>query len=245
MIRSAGKLKILIIDESPDTLTSVSIGFKLRWPECIVLSAREGLSGVALVESELPHLVITEIDLPDTNGFEVIRQLRLFSDVPIIVLSHRREEMEVVRALELGADEYLFKPLSTLDFLARARALLRRSSVYPHINEDLPPFIADSLAVDFASKQVTIHGKPVHLTPTEYAILCHLVRNVGRVVTIDTLRNQIWGDAEDLRPSTIRKSVSQLRHKLDSTAVTNMILNERGMGYRFVCQRQPARAPAP
>lgn len=241
MVRSLGKLKVLIVDESPETVNTISFGFKLRWPECAIQSTGQGSEGIALVERETPHLVITEIALPDMTGFEVIKQIRLFSEVPIIVLTEKRDEMDIVRALELGADDCIFKPASPLDFLARARAIMRRSSVYPHISEDLSPFVADNLVVDFAAKQVFVGDKQVHLTPTEYVILCHLVRNAGRVVTIETLRQQIWGDIEELQPSTIRKSVSQLRHKLGNDQNANLIQNERGIGYKFAAPKRLAR----
>lgn len=244
MVRSLGKMKVLIVDGSPETLNTLSFGFKLRWPECAVLCTDRGSEGIALTERETPHLVITEIALPDVTGFEVIKQIRLFSEVPIIVLADKRDEMEVVRALELGADDFIFKPPRPLDFLARARAIMRRASVYPHINEDLPPFIADNLMVNFSSKQVFVGDKQVHLTPTEYVILCHLVRNAGRVVTLDTLRQQIWGDVEELQPSTIRKSISQLRHKLDSRRIMNLIQNERGIGYKFITPKHPGPTAA-
>lgn len=239
MVRSLGKMKVLIVDGDPETLNTLSFGFRLRWPECAVLSTDRGNEAVGLTERETPHLVITEIALPDITGFEVIKQIRLFSQVPIIVLADKRDEMDVVRALELGADDFIFKPPSPLDFLARARAIMRRASVYPHINEDLPPFVADNLVVDFGAKQVFVGDKQIHLTPTEYVILCHLVRNAGRVVTLETLRQQIWGDLEELQPSTIRKSVSQLRHKLDSGRSMNLIQNERGIGYKFVAPKLP------
>jgi two-component system KDP operon response regulator KdpE len=235
-------MKVLIVDGSPETLNTLSFAFKLRWPECAILSTGQGSEAIALTERENPHLIITEIALPDMTGFEVIKQIRLFSEVPIMVLTEKRDEMDVVRALEFGADDYIFKPPSTLDFLARARAIMRRSSLYPHISEDVPPFVADNLVVDFAGKQVFVGDKQVHLTPTEYVILCHLVRNAGRVVTIDTLRQQIWGDIEELQPSTIRKAVSQLRHKLDNGRSTNLIQNERGIGYKFAAvPRRPGR----
>lgn len=227
-------VKVLVVGQNDQTLNAISLGFGLRWADCEIRSADTSREAIELVETEAPHLVITEIELPHGSGFDLIRTVRLFSDVPIIVLSHVADELEIVKALELGADDYVVKPPSALGFLARARAVLRRSATYPHRAEDLPPFVCDRMVLDFAAKQVYVDGEPVHLTPTEYAILHQLVRNAGRLVTLDTLRRFVGPDGDGLKSSTIRKSVSQLRYKLGNRDSANMILNERGIGYRFL-----------
>ncbi len=218
--------------------SALCVGFELRWPECQIFTATAGTPGVAMVQAELPQLVVIETDLPDIDGYEVIRRIRLFSDMPIIVLSTNNEEMRVVKALELGADDYILKPPSPLDFLARARAVLRRYSSYPTSRQDLPSFVAGSLIIDFSKRQVFIDGEYVHVTPLEYHILSQLAHNEGRVVAIDALRCPSSDRKYNTSPDTIRKSVCHLRQKLDECSEHCQILNERGIGYRFMGRQQ-------
>jgi len=226
--------KFGVIDPDPQTLNSVSIGVNMRWPACSVFTMGQGTKGVEMVETVLPQLVITEIDLPDIDGYEVIRRIRLFSDVPIIVLSTHQDEMAVVKALELGADDYVVKPPDTLALLSRIQAVMRRYAGYSARHEDLPPFTAGSLVIDFAARQLFVDGEYVHVTPLEYRILCRLVRNEGRVVAIDALRRR-FSDGENVTsPETLRKSMCTLRQKLGECPDNGLIINERGIGYRFV-----------
>lgn len=238
MFNTSGKIRVLMIDQDTEAVNTASLGFQIRWPECTVISTRKGEKGIQMAESELPHMIVMEINLLDISGFEVIKRIRLFSDVPIMVLSDRTEEMDVVKALEIGADDYVTKPFSTLDLLARAKAILRRINMYQSEGEDLPPFVTNDLIVDFATRQVFHSGKLVHLTPIEYRILCQLVRNAPKVVSIKMLKQQVWGDVDYLEPSTIRKSVSQLRQKIGGDSDNgHSILNERGLGYKFIGAR--------
>ena len=233
---SPDTLKFAVIDPEPAVASALSIGFGLRWPECQVFTATAGIPGISLIETTLPQLVVTEVQLPDIDGYEFIRRIRRFSDVPIIVLSKETDEMSVVRALELGADDFVSKPPSPLGFLARARAVLRRYTAYPDGHQDLPRYKAGRLIIDFAQRQVCIDGEYKHLTPLEFFILSQLVRNEGRVVAIDALRRPSNDGEYDTSPETIRKMVCQLRQKLDIENSHCQIFNERGIGYRFVGQ---------
>lgn len=234
MTSQRDKIKFSVIDSDPTVANTLSIAFELRWPECEIVTASAGMPGVALVKAMLPQLVVMEVDLPDIDGYEVIRRIRQFSDVPIIVLSTQKNEMNVVKALESGADDYVLKPPSPLDFLARARAVLRRYSAYPAGYQDLPPYYAGSLIIDFTKRQVFIEGEYIHVTPLEYHILSQLARNEGRVVAIDALRRPVNDGIHDTSPETIRKMVCQLRQKLDECNDHCQIINERGIGYRFI-----------
>ena len=228
-------MKVLLIEESPEIVNTLSFTLRLRWPEAIVVSTDNGAEGIEMAETESPDIVILDINLPDIDGFEVLKQIRLFSDVAVIILTAREAEVDKVRGLEMGADDYVTKPFSPLDLLARVRAVLRRTGVRHSEEEDTPPFIAGDLAINFATREIFLNGNRVHLTPTEYKCLRHLVRNSGRMVTQEALRQQVWGNAEYVDPSTIKKYIYQLRTKLgDTSHPPRIILNERGIGYQFI-----------
>jgi len=229
-------MKLLLIDHNPEVLKAVGLTFRFLWPEATVLTASEGSRATEMAEIESPDAIVLDLDLPDIDGFEVIRQIRLFSDVPIIILTERSEEIDTVRSLETGADDYIVKPFSPLDLLARAKATLRRAGVFNYEGEDLlPPLVIGELTVDFSTREILLNSKSVHLTPIEYKLLHVLVRNEGRVVTHEALRRKIWGNAEYVGASTVKKNIAQLRRKLgDTPGAPKLILNERSIGYRFV-----------
>jgi len=227
-------LKVILIDDSLEVANTLSFAFRIRWPEADVLHAENGIEGLEMIETESPDIAIVDINLPDIDGFEVLKQIRLFSDVPVIFLSVREAETDRVRGLEIGADDYITKPFSPLDLLARVQAILRRTGTR-HLDENLPPFTAGKLTVDFSRREVLFNNKLVHLTPTEYRLLCHLIRNEGRVVTKNALRRLVWEDTDYVDSNTIKKYVYQLRNKLsDGKAKRQMIFNERGVGYQFI-----------
>jgi len=187
-----------------------------------------------LAETESPDIIILDINLPDIAGFEVLKQIRLFSDVPIIILTVRDEEVDKVRGLETGADDYITKPFSPLDLLARVKATLRRAGMRHPEGENIPPLVAGDLTVNFFTREVRVRNQSVHLTPIEYKLLYALVRNPERTVTHQALRQQVWGSANYVQPSTVKKYIHQLRSKLgDSSDPPQMIVNDRGIGYRF------------
>ena len=227
-------MKTLIIDPESETQSTVSFSFKLTFPDLDLIVAGNGAEGLNKMQFELPDLVIVETDLPDMDGFEVVKSIRLFSNVPLILVSKQRtSESDIAKGLEIGADDYISKPLRALDLMARSRAVIRRSGYYID-TASAPPFVSDQLTMDFATREVTVRGKPVHLTPTEYRLLFQLVRNAGKLVTIQSLKHTAWGDADFLEPSAVRKCISQLRRKLqDDPEAPKIILNERGMGYRI------------
>lgn len=208
---------------------------KLLWPEVALIAAQNAETGIEKVESEPPDIIIMDIELPDMEGCEVIRQIRLFSEVPILVVSSRDEEINKVKAFQAGADDYIVKPFSPLDLLARLKATLRRSGIRYAEGEDLPPIVAGDLVINFGTREVLLGSQPVHLTPIEYKLLYVLVRNEGRIVTHEAMGRKVWGTAEYVDPSTVRKNIAQLRSKLgDNSGKPGMIRNERGVGYKFV-----------
>src|SRR5512136_888465 len=155
-------MKVLIIEDDKEIVDAITLAFQIRWPEAKVVSTRLGRKGVELVESEAPDIVILDRGLPDIGGFEVLNQTRLFSRVPIIILTVRSEESDVVKGLEWGADDYIVKPFRQLELLARVKALIRRQS--PNEEEEL---VSGPLHLDATSGQLHCEGKEIALTITE------------------------------------------------------------------------------
>jgi two-component system KDP operon response regulator KdpE len=227
-------MKVLVVDDEPDIVEVVTLTFTLRWPDAEVLHAATGTQGIEFAGAESPGIIILDIGLPDMDGFQVCDQVRRFSDVPIIMLTARHDEVDKVRGLELGVDDYITKPFSHLELLARARAVLRRSESQVPAAEG-PPFVAGPLRIDYASREVTVEGKPVKLTPIEYGILYHLSRNENRVLTFRTLLAKVWGREYVDEVDYLKVHIQHLRRKLgDDPDNQPMIVNERGVGYKFV-----------
>ncbi len=226
-------MKILVIDDEPDVIEVVNLCFSLRWPEADVSSAATGEQGIELVESERPDLVLLDVVLPGMDGFEVCHEVRRFSDVPIVMLSARDGEMDKVRGLEMGADDYITKPFSHMELLARVRAVLRRyESQLPAVGDS---FESGDLRIDYASRQVEVAGNPVRLTPTEYSLLFHLTRNAGRVLPHHTLLAKVWGREYTEEIDYLKVYIRRLRQKLETAPeAVGRIVSERGVGYKFV-----------
>jgi len=226
-------MKVVVIDDSPEIIEVVSLCFQLRWSGANMVSAATGAKGLELIEAESPDLIILDIGLPDMDGFQVLREIRRFSQVPVIMLTVRGEDTDVVRGLELGADDYVTKPFSHIELMARVQAVLRRVQGLPVTEER--PFVSGKLSVDFASNEVRIDGKLVKLTSTESKLLYYLIKNEGRLLSHENLLRKIWGetyvDARDL----LRVHIQHLRQKLgDSVELPSIIVTEHGMGYKFV-----------
>jgi DNA-binding response OmpR family regulator len=229
-------MKVLIIEDSPEVVDCISMSFEFRWPEATILSSDSGHRGVKMVETESPDIVILDINLPDIDGFEVLRQVRFFSDVPVIILTVRDAEIDKLRGFEAGADDYIVKPFSALDFLDRVSAVLRPSKI-PQSREKTPPFVKGDLFIDFDSEKIFFQNQPVHLAPKEYQILRHLVQNEGKFVSADDLARKVWGTSENIDLSTIKRHILQLRTKLQDSP-TQIILSGRGKEYKFVLKNE-------
>jgi len=225
-------MKILIVDEEPDVVRLISVSFGMQQPNWEVVAASDGEEALAMLEREQPALVLLDVGLPDMSGFEVLQQIRFFSDVPVIMLTVHDDELSTVRGLELGADDYVTKPFSHLELLARVRAVLRRAQALPLAHEE--PFVSGDLSVDFARREVTRRGEPVPLTTTEYHLLYHLVRNAGQVLTHETLLARVWGREYTDEINYLKVYISRLRAKLeDDPRNPQHILTDRGVGYWF------------
>jgi two-component system KDP operon response regulator KdpE len=227
-------MKILVVDDEPDVVESIRLGFALQWREVDVLGAASGEVALDIVEREAPDLVLLDIGLPGQDGFEVLRELRAFSDVPVVMLTARDDAMDKVKGLELGADDYVTKPFNHLELMARVRAVLRRHDM-PAPASRAPSFRSGDLEVDFARQEARFRGEHLDLTPTEYKLLYHLVRNAGHVLQHGTLLAKVWGREYVDETDYVRVYIRRLREKLgDDPDNPRYIQTERRVGYRFL-----------
>ena len=189
-----------------------------------------------MVETESPDLVMVDSSLPDMDTLDLVSKIREFSDVPLIILSDAETDMDRARGLEAGADEYVTKPLSPIEFLARVRALLRRTQGLGFKPERLISIgIGGELTINFTTHEIFLSGKQVKLTPIEYHLLSELARNEGRVVTHHALLEKVWGSEYASDSSFVKKYIYRLRCKLEPDASDpQMLLTERGVGYKLV-----------
>lgn len=236
-------MKILIVDDDPHTLDALSVGIPLQWQGAEILTARDGEEGIEVFFENDPDLVLLDVTLPRKNGFEVLQTIRRVSDVPIIMLTARGEELDQVRGLELGADDYVIKPFGHLSLLARMKAVLRRADL-PSPVDAQPDFVAGDLTVNFMSHQISLKGEAVKLTPVEYKLLYQLVRNAGRLLPHQALLDRVWGEDYGATTDHLKVFISRLRAKLEMPTGQHFIETERGLGYRFIRPREAARAPA-
>jgi two-component system KDP operon response regulator KdpE len=236
-------MKILIVDDEPDVIESVRLGFTLQWREVEVLGAGSGEAGLDAIERDHPDVVLLDVGLPDLDGFETLRQIRTFSDVPVLMLTARDDSMDKVKGLELGADDYVTKPFNHLELMARVKAVLRRLEM-PAPAHRTPSFQAGELEVDFARQEARLRGARLDLTPTEYKLLYHLVRNADHILQHGTLLARVWGREYVNEVDYIRVYIRRLREKLgDDPENPRYIQTERGLGYRFLTEALPRKLP--
>ncbi|MBI4504861.1 MAG: response regulator transcription factor [Chloroflexi bacterium] len=226
-------MKILIVDDDRHILDALSVGFQLQWQDATIIAASDGDEGLRAFYEHNPDVVVLDIAMPGKSGFEVLQEIRRTSDVPVIMLTARGEELDQVRGLELGADDYVVKPFGHLALLARIKAVLRRAELPAPIRA-LPDFVAGDIAVNFQSHQVTLRGVPVKLTPVEYKLLYHLIRNAGRLMPHQALLDYVWGEDYGATTHYLKVFISRLRAKIEPPDGPGYIETERGLGYRFV-----------
>jgi len=231
--------RVLIVDDEPQIRRALRTSLRAHGYE--VATAATGEEGLALAVDAAPDLMLLDLGLPDLDGTEVIRRLRAFSEVPVIVLSVRDQQADKVAALDAGADDYVTKPFGMEELLARLRAALRRAQP----GEPAPPLQRfGELEVDLAKRLVRLRGQPVHLTRTEYALLEALVTNPGKLLTHQWLLRRVWGHGYGEESHYLRVYVRALRKKLgDDAASPALILTEPGVGYRWIAERSPEQPP--
>ncbi len=227
----SGSPVVLVIDDEAQIrrlleLTLESNGYKVR-------SAAAGKEGITKTASERPELVILDLGLPDLDGVEVLKKIREWSAVPVLVLSVRSSENDIIACLDAGADDYLTKPFRTGELLARVRNALRHR---PSLQET-PVFVIRDLQIDLSARTVKKGKQNVKLTATEYALMVLFVRNAGRVLTHNYILEQIWGPAFSEESQYTRVYVGQLRKKIeDDPADPKIIMTESGIGYRLTTE---------
>lgn len=231
----AQKLTILIIEDERNICDFLSTSLAMQ--DYRVLTAHTGGAGLSLAASQCPDVILLDLGLPDIDGLELIRQVRSWSVIPILVISARTSERDKVRALDLGADDYITKPFGSSELMARIRTAIRHSHAsFPSGSNSAPQsFCCDGLTIDFDRRQVTLDGEPVHLTQIEYKIVVFLAQNNGRVVTYDTIISQVWGPFANTDNNRIlRVNMANIRRKLkENPAEPQYILTEIGVGYRM------------
>ncbi|HLJ80708.1 MAG TPA: response regulator transcription factor [Ktedonobacterales bacterium] len=230
--RRPGGARVLVIDDEPEIGRAVRAG--LSSAEFIVEWVATATRGMEQVAAWHPDVVILDLSLPDMDGIEVCRELRTWTQVPIIILSVRGGEADKIAALELGADDYLTKPFGMGELIARVRVALRHAA---HTAGGAGPearFQAGALALDFERRVVSVDGKEVHLTPTEYEVLKYLALNAGRVITHRTMLRAVWGPQYEDEAHYLRVFIGQLRRKIEpDPSRPHYLLTEPGIGYRL------------
>ncbi len=228
-------LKILVVDDDAEITEVVGIILEVRWPGTVIYQALDAQKGLELLERERPDLVILDVMLPDMDGIALCKEMRRRSSVPIIFVTARAKDIDAARGLEAGADDYVAKPFSHLELLARIRAVLRRTSSQSGPLPEPEPFASKDLRVDFATREVWVRGELTRLTPTEFAILRGLVKSWGRVVPQRVLIQEVWGPDPPEASKHLRVHVQHLRQKLhDDANHPQMIATEWRVGYRFL-----------
>ncbi len=201
--------------------------------EAVWYEAETGAEGIRIVAQKNPDIVLLDLGLPDMDGQEVLRNLREWTEVPIIVLTARGQERDKIFALDAGADDYVTKPFSIAELMARVRATLRR--IDKARSEHEPHFESAELKIDFDARQVMLGGEEIHLTPIEYRLLSILAKHAGKVLTHRYLLNEVWGPAYSDSTHTLRVHMASIRQKIESDpAHPKFIRTETGVGYRLM-----------
>ena len=227
--------RVLVVDDEAQLLRGLRTNLTARGYE--VETAADGERALDLAASRRPDVVILDLGLPGIDGVDVIRGLRAWGTMPIIVLSAREQEPDKVAALDAGADDYVTKPFGMGELLARLRAAERRAAPAA---EELAEVVTAAFTVDLAAKRVTSSDGPVHLTPTEWHLVEILVRNAGKLVSQRQLLQEVWGPRYEDETNYLRVYMAQIRRKLEpEPAVPRYFITESGMGYRFEPEDEP------
>lgn len=225
--------RLILVADGDKQICSL-INFTLRTNNYKCIMANNGESAIVLTLSNNPSIVILELELPDMNGIEVIGKIRSFSDVPIVVVSSRGEDCIKVEALDAGADDYVTKPFSIEELLARLRVMERRYNKGKNERNISSMFYNGNLSIDYASNCVYVNGEEVHLTPIEYRILCMLSQNCGKVLTYTDITRKIWGNSWKSTVATLRTFVASIRKKIEKGKGIEYIHTHTNVGYRMV-----------
>jgi two-component system KDP operon response regulator KdpE len=221
-------MKILVIEDDRAIVEAISLTLQINWPDTTLLSAKLGEEGIEMLQSENPDAVILDLGLPDISGFEVLKRIRSFSEVPILILTVRSDESDIVKGLEWGADDYVIKPFRQKELLSRIKLITRRRGAIA----EGAPLVCGQLQFEPSTGQLFHEEREINLTPTEISIISHLMRNVGRVVTHSGLAEAVWGVDYPDAADSLRVHIRRLRTKLESDPSNpKIVLTRAGMGY--------------
>ena len=229
-------LKLLIVEDARDVAEVIAFGARMAWPGCHVAIAQSGTEALAMFQEGATDLVVLDIGMSPPDGFEVCRRIRAVSQVPILMLTAHDTTLDKVRALDLGADDYLTKPFDHLELFARMRAMLRRPTSQSAATG--PDFVCAELSLVYATREVRLNGAVLRLTTIEYRLLEELVRHAGTVLPHQVLLERVWGPAYVDDVQYLKVFVRRLRRKLGDTADhPRFIHTEWGFGYRYAAPR--------
>lgn len=224
--------RALIIDDENQIRRLLKISLEKKGYD--VFEAEDGISGVEAVKSVRPDILLLDLNLPDKDGLFVLTQIRSWSSIPVIILSVRNSEEDIVSLLNAGADDYLVKPFNTGELLARMNVALRHQRPDPRESK----FTTGDLLIDFESRIVKLKDNEIKLTPTEYMILSFLAKNPGKIVTQDRLLKELWGPLAQVESGSLRVHISSLRKKIEKeTAQPEILITEPGIGYRLIIKK--------
>ncbi|MDP9383574.1 MAG: response regulator transcription factor [Chloroflexota bacterium] len=227
-------VRILVADDEPDVVGIITVAFQYNRPDYVIGQAYNGVEVLQQLRNETYDLLILDVSMPEMDGFEVTRRIRETSNMPIILLTAKGLEQDKVRGLELGADDYVTKPFSHKELIARVDAVLRRTSATTDAPVSSDVMRYKDLEIDFAQHQVRVQAEVISLTPTEYRLLYHLANNRGRVLPQETLLAKVWGAGYRGESHYLKVYIRRLREKIESDpAEPEYILTVRGVGYTF------------
>lgn len=225
--------RILVVDDEPRVIGFVRMNLELEGHQ--ILEAHNGLEALEIIRTKLPDMVLLDVMMPELDGFETLKMLREFSNIPVIMLTAKGEENDKVYGLELGADDYVSKPFGPRELSSRIKAVLRRAEMPTSSPEQAVLQIDERLSVDFNRREVIVNGEHIKLRPTEYRLLYHLIENAGWTVPHEQLLAKVWGYEYRDEAHYVRLYVNYLRDKIEQDpSDPQYILTERGVGYRFV-----------
>jgi two-component system KDP operon response regulator KdpE len=227
-------MKVLVVSHSEDLWQAISPILKVRWPDLSLVHVNEARESLELIHREQPDVVMFHLPersegAPPLDCFDLISQIRSFSGVPLIVISQSNDVMDKVKALEMGADDWVSPPFIPMEFIAKVNAILRRCS--PR-NDRKSYFLGGKLAINYATREIFVFDKKLKLTPIQYRLLCHLIENQGRVCSSAELLQHVWGPNYSDERELLKLGIYRLRSKIEEDPSNpEIVLNERGIGY--------------
>lgn len=237
------KIQILVVEDDAPVRNLITTTLKINGYQSI--TATNGNRAIMEAASHNPDIILLDLGLPDMDGVEVIKNIRTWSNMPIIVISARSDDRDKIEALDAGADDYLTKPFSVDELLARIRVMQRRISLMREDSRGDSVFVNGELRIDYAAGTVFLGAKEIHLTPIEYKLLCLLAHNIGKVLTHTFIMQKVWGNSWDNDVASLRVFMATLRKKLESTPDSPQYIQTHiGIGYRMLkieCSNTPCK----